>query len=200
MNVYLEKFLQKDIYSTQADMLGYEWCMAGINLVEEVLMVQSLPWYVAVFQSVPETFLVLLLGFAIFNYEIRAKDALIISVLNAICSYLIHHLPIIFGMHTILLLISCTFLTVCIAKKDLFKVSFSIIGGVTCSVLLQGLLVPIVFAFTHLNLQTLQQHPGFYIIVFLPTGIIMTLLYFLIRKTDFYILNFGLRTDEIEEI
>lgn len=163
-------------------------------------MVQSIPWYVAVFESIPETFLVLMLGFALFNYRIKPKEALMISFITAACSYWIHRLPIIFGMHTVLLTILCIFVTVHIASKEWLKTALSVIVGVTLSILLQGLLVPLVFASSHLNLQTLQLHPWFYIVVFLPTCVIMTVLYILIRKKGFYIIDFDTRSDEVEEV
>lgn len=163
-------------------------------------MVQPIPWYVAIFQSIPETFLILMLGFSIFNYSIQVKEALLISTLCAVFSYWIHHLPLIFGMHTVLLIVLCTLLVVLIAKKNLFKAFLSVVGGLTFSISLQGILVPIIFSITKLNMQLLQKRPWLYLMVFLPTAIGMTILYFLIRKKRFYIIDFDSRTNEFENI
>ncbi|MBA1335192.1 MAG: hypothetical protein HPY66_0814 [Firmicutes bacterium] len=41
-----------------------------------------IPWYVALLETVPETFLVIKLGFRLFEMDVDTRKALIISLMN----------------------------------------------------------------------------------------------------------------------
>jgi hypothetical protein len=62
-----------------------------------------IPWYVVLLVSIPEAFLIILIGFALFNLKIDIRTALIISIFEAIAVYIQSDFsPVIFGLHTVL--------------------------------------------------------------------------------------------------
>jgi len=149
----------------------------------------AIPWYVVLFESIPEAFLVVILGFALFSYPIRHADALIISVMSGIITFFVRQLSIVFGLHTLIALVILIFLCSWIAKINPWKGAVSIIAGIAVLGVLQSITLPICFRLTSTTLDDILINPWLNVLFFLPDAIIMLAIYLVIRKRHFNILN-----------
>lgn len=70
---------------------------------------------------IPESFILVLAGYAFSSKKIEKKVFCISSILLAVATYLIRMLPIHFGVHTIILIMIYVLVTVYINKLDVIK-------------------------------------------------------------------------------
>ncbi len=76
-----------------------------VNIANEVRHLYPIPWFVALLVTVPETFLVVKLGFKLFGTDVDTKKALLISLLNGIFSYFVRRMPLMYSAYTILIIL-----------------------------------------------------------------------------------------------
>ena len=89
-----------------------------------------LPWYIVLLVSLPETFLILKLGFKLFNLEIDTDQALLLSSTTAFLSIFIRKLPLIFGYHSLIMMLTLALLTKAILRIRLWHSIVSVLVGV----------------------------------------------------------------------
>jgi len=65
----------------------------------------TLPWYAAIFISIPETFLIILIGFALFNSSINLKDSIVAAVAIGMISLFLRRIPIYPGLKVLILIL-----------------------------------------------------------------------------------------------
>ncbi|KJS23304.1 MAG: hypothetical protein VR72_01860 [Clostridiaceae bacterium BRH_c20a] len=145
-------------------------------------MVHSIPWYIVLTVSIPETFLCLSLGFSLFNVPVNNKDKLILSILAGISSYIIRKIPLLFGVHTFIFLIFLVILTRLLCKIGLIQSVICILAGMMIVGILQSITSPLIIDLSGINVNEVSDKPWINLILFLPSGLIMTLLYYLIKK------------------
>ena len=153
----------------------------------------SIPWYVSLFVSIPETFLCLLLGFKLFNIKVSVKGIFILSLFSAALAYVLRLLPIPFGLHTFILLITLIGLAVILAKLKVTHAILGVLTGILLVGILQGITIPVIFNQFSLGIEDLAVNPMLNIYLFLPSGILMVLLNFLINRFNFKLYNLGNR-------
>lgn len=155
-------------------------------------MLNEIPWYVALFQSLPEAFLMLKLGFVLFGIDMDTRNSLIIASISAIFSYLIRKYFVTYGVHTIAATILLIVLATLIAK---IKIKYSAIGvltGVLIAGILQSITVPILLLMNNkIQINHLFAHPVLNILFFIPCALIMLFLYLFSKKKNFYLFNFN---------
>lgn len=160
-------------------------------------MLYSIPWYVVVFQSIPEIFLTLILGFKLFNLDIEFKKVFLISCIVSIVVYFTRKNITVYGVHTIVFIISSL-----IAIKIILRINFicsficistsSLING-----LLQSLFTPILFGIFQKNTEDLIEFPWINVLNFIPCGLLMVGFFKYIDKRKIYI--FDLKMYENDE-
>ena len=156
-------------------------------------MLNEIPWYVVLFQSLPEMFLVLKLGLILFGIDINIKDSLIIASVAAIFLYLARRYFVTYGMHTIAAIILSIILVTLIAKT---KVIYSIIGvfmGALISGALQSITVPMLLSINDMQISDLAIYPIFNILFFIPSALIMFFAYMFLKKKKNYLFDFNMR-------
>ncbi len=159
-------------------------------------MLNTIPWYVALFQSLPESFLILKLGLILFRIDISVKNSFLIASITAIFSYLIRRYFITFGLHTVITMILLIILCTIIGK---IKIIHSVIGtfmGVLIAGALQSIIVPLLLSISKMQINDLGIYPILNIVLFIPCGLIMLLIYFFIKKRNFYLLDISTYTEE----
>ncbi|MBA1335361.1 MAG: hypothetical protein HPY66_0983 [Firmicutes bacterium] len=87
-------------------------------MANEVRCLYPIPWYVALLETVPETFLVIKLGFKLFGTDVDTKKALLISLMNGIFTYFVRKMPLVFGLHTIAIILFLTLLVKALLKHS----------------------------------------------------------------------------------
>lgn len=160
-------------------------------------MLYSIPWYVVLFQSIPEMFLTLILGFKLFNLDVDIRKFFLISCIVSIIVYFTRKNATIYGIHTAIFILSSLILIKMILQ---IKFTYSFICISTSSLingLLQSLIVPILFAIFKSDTESLMQNPWLNVVYFVPCGILMVELYVYIDKKKIYI--FDLKMYENDE-
>ncbi|WP_069650322.1 hypothetical protein [Caloranaerobacter ferrireducens] len=149
----------------------------------------SIPWYVVFFQSIPELFFVIKLGFKLCNIEINNKNILIISIISAIFAYFIRKVVKVFGLHTLLIIIFTVIIVVLIER---IKFVYSLVGvllGALISGFLQNTISLFLLSVTGRNISNVAEKPILAIIYFLPCLVIMFLFYIFIKKKSIYLID-----------
>lgn len=156
-------------------------------------MLNPIPWYVVIFQSLPESFLIIKLGLSFFRLDISNKENLIISSISGIISFLIRKYIPIFGLHTVITVITLiVFLS--LISKIRFEYSFiAIFMGVIVTGALQSIIVPVLLSVNNMEISDLGNYPIFNIIFFLPCALVIYLIYMIIQKKKLYLMD--LKTD-----
>lgn len=153
-------------------------------------MVHSIPWYIVLLVSIPETFLCLSLGFSLFNVPINYKEKLILSILAGIASYFIRKLPLLFGIHTFIFLVFLVLLTTLLYKIGLIQSIVCVLAGMMIVGILQSITSPVLIDLYGINVNEASAKPWINVLLFLPSGLIMLMLYFLIKKFNFIVYDF----------
>ncbi|MGE4284824.1 MAG: hypothetical protein AB7G87_14120 [Clostridia bacterium] len=155
-------------------------------------MLYKIPLYVALLQSIPETFLIIQLGFIFFNIHINYKKSLIISLISAVISYIVRKLFTTFGIHTFLLLIALIFLIRVITKIHLMHSVVGVLTGALIAGVFQMVTTPLLLMVYGKIMSDLALEPWLNILFFLPSGLLMVLSYLIIRKNHFYLIDFNM--------
>lgn len=141
-----------------------------------------IPWYVVLLVSIPESFLVIVLGFTLFSLKISFKKALLIAIISSLACYLIRLFNTINGFQTLVwstvMLIFCLLLT----RNYVWKVVAAILAGVSISGVIVSVYSPSFFCLTSTTVADLQTKPWLNIYFFLPEAILMTLLYIVVNR------------------
>lgn len=159
-------------------------------------MLNTIPWYVALFQSLPESFLILKLGLILFRIDIDVKDSLIIASIAAIFSYLIRKYFVTFGLHTIITMILLIILCTIIGKIKTVHSITGVFMGVLIAGALQSTIVPLLLSISKMQINDLGIYPILNIVFFIPCGLLMLLIYFFIKKRNFYLFDLSRYTEE----
>ncbi len=154
-------------------------------------LVHSIPWYIALVESVPEAFLCLLLGFKVYNVQVSAKNLFIISLFNAVFTYFLRELPILYGLHTVIILIVLTVLTTVIYRVPLLKSFICVLTGILILGIIQFLTLPMLFNIFGVDLSITEVNPWWNFILFIPSGVIMLLMYVINKKFNLVLYDLG---------
>lgn len=154
-----------------------------------------LPWYIVLLVSVPQTFLIIMLGFQLFNQYISYSRALLLSLIIGILTIFARELPLPFGVHTIILIGISTLLAAIIIRTNLWHCFISILSGALILGVLEGVLLPIFLKITATTTDDLVLKPWLNIVYFLPLGIIAAIFYLFAKRRNYVIFDLGLDRD-----
>ncbi|MDD4568790.1 MAG: hypothetical protein PHE70_01470 [Tepidanaerobacteraceae bacterium] len=136
-----------------------------------------IPWYVVVFESIPEAFLIQILSFKLMNEkDIFFNKVLIVSILYGAAVILIRNLAFhfsqhfLFSLHTILLISVLILLFSLIHEIKLDRCFISIFIVSVLFGLIQYAFVLIVFNLFNLNISAFQENPWLNIALFIPVA------------------------------
>ncbi|MDF9410051.1 hypothetical protein L7E55_17195 [Pelotomaculum isophthalicicum JI] len=154
-----------------------------------------LPWYIVISTSIPQTFLIFKIGFQLFNLDMSYSRALFLSFIISIIAIFARELPLLFGVHTFILIVFSTLLAFIITGTNLWHCFISIAAGALILGVLEGALLPILLNITAVTIDSLVLKPWLNILYFLPSGVIMVILYIFIKKYNFIIFDLSLDRD-----
>lgn len=154
-----------------------------------------LPWYIVLLVSLPQTFLILKLGFRLFNREIDFKQALLLSTATAFLSVFIRKLPLVFGYHSFIMMLTLALLTKVVLKIRLWHGLVSVLVGVLILGVLESTLLTFLQSVTSTNAEYLIINPWLNIVYTLPVLLVMYTLYWLAKRYDLVIFDLNLNED-----
>lgn len=159
-------------------------------------MLNTIPWYVALFQSLPEAFLILKLGLILFKIDIDIKYSLIISSISAIFSYLIRKYVVTFGLHTVTTIILLIILVTAIGKIKIIHSTIGVFMGFLIVGALQSATVPWLLSISKMQISNLAIYPILNIVFFIPCALIMLVMYLFVKRKNFYLFNLNMNVGE----
>lgn len=152
-----------------------------------------IPWFVAALVGIPQSFLIIVLGFSLFNLRIKFEHALVVACLASMGCYLVRLLNTVNGLHTLIVTLFLIVLCVVLTQISTYKVTTAILAGVTVAGGIEYSYLPLIYTLTSTTLHDLAQHPWWSVGFFIPEGLILLILYWQVRKHNFYILDGSLR-------
>lgn len=151
----------------------------------------AIPWYAVIFISIPETLLIISIGFSLFNIRLDIWKAVFVGVLIGLISYLFRYILLPPGIHITLLSI---LLTVTISYICGVKISYSFVAvllGAMIIGIIDDSVTHLIFHFTSKTVHDLAFNPWLNIKAFLPTFFIGALLLLMIKKFQFVLYDLG---------
>lgn len=139
----------------------------------------SIPWYLAVLISAPQTILIIKLGFGLFNFKVPFTKCLIVSLVIAGICFFLRKSNISFTLNTLILVVSLTLLVAMAFRINLRYSFISVLLGVMISGAIEGVLLPIIFTITGYTINDLMTNAWVNIVVFVPELLITMLIYWL---------------------
>ncbi len=149
----------------------------------------AIPWYVVLFVSIPESYLIFILGFALYNLEIKFSQALAVSIIESIIIYFVRQMDLVFGIHTIVAIGVSVVLLTLLVKLPIKSVLMITLTGFVLMAILQCSILPAGILLTSLDPQEFAFRPWLNIAFFAPEAIIMGILYNIVRKYHLYVVD-----------
>ncbi|SHI42564.1 hypothetical protein SAMN02745219_00274 [Desulfofundulus thermosubterraneus DSM 16057] len=143
----------------------------------------KMPLLALIFQSVPESILILTLGLTLMGVELKWQRIVPAAVLSSLASYFIRELPIPYGVHTLIGIVIITLL-VSIFFKTSIPVSISVaMIGIAILATVEMLILPIVIFLMGKTINEIWSSLTLRILLAIPELIVLALIAFLcIRK------------------
>lgn len=151
----------------------------------------AIPWYVALLEGMPEAFLIIIVGFRLFNLNIELKKAFFVALISASTTFFIRQLPIVFGLHTLLGLFIIVFFAFLLTRLHFWQVLVSVLAGFVVMGIFYSIWTPIFFALFSVDTKVLEEYPWWNITYFFTTAVWVLIFYGLVKKFHFVIFNFN---------
>lgn len=151
----------------------------------------ALPWYSIVFISVPQSILIIALGFALFNLKTDFWRCLAIAVITGIITYYLRRSLIIPGIHTVMIILLVAALLTIINKGYFIYNLAAILLGAMILGAIEGMWCPVFLTLTSHSVEDLAHNSWLNIVAFIPVLLLALGLYVLVtkRKIIVYDLN-----------
>lgn len=150
-------------------------------------------WWEVIFISIPQTFLIIMIGFTLFNIRIKLPQSVAAAILIGIITYFIRQLPIIPGTHTIILAISLTLAMTVLSRIRLWYSFISVLLGAMILGVIENVAMPVALKLMSITVDDIALKPWMNIEVFIPTLLLAALLFCLIKKLDLMLYDLGTR-------
>lgn len=151
----------------------------------------AIPWYIALLISVPQTILIIGLGFRLFNIHLKIKDVLLLAFMVAGLCYLLRPLAIPYVVNTLILIALLSLLSAFICSVNLRYCFISVVLGVIICGVMESALLPLVMKVMQISLKEISVNPWFNLVAFMPVFIIAMLLLSYIIFKGFVLYDFG---------
>lgn len=138
-----------------------------------------------ILRTIPEAFVYILAAYLFSNTKINLRRYLAASILLAVVTFIIRMLPINYGVHTILVVITATIILPYINKIDVIQAIKSIIITIICLLIFEGINIQILYIIFKDGLDSIFLNPILKTLYGLPSLIcfyIVILSYYLIKR------------------
>ncbi|MGE5415195.1 MAG: hypothetical protein ACM3UZ_00250 [Acidobacteriota bacterium] len=154
-----------------------------------------IPWYVALFESVPENILLIILGFKLFNIDVSLKQTVVIACVAASVSYYLRLEMVPFGIHTLIGIALLTLMSSLLFRLDFTHCLVSVLTGFLILGVFSIVLVAGWQEITSTSVDDLSKKPWLCIAYFVPVGVIMVTIYHYVRKYSLVVFDLTLTRD-----
>ncbi|MHB8158220.1 MAG: hypothetical protein ACYDEQ_12625, partial [Desulfocucumaceae bacterium] len=132
--------------------------------------------------SFPEAMLITYFAIQFMGGRPRLPDILLIGLIQAVVAYIVRSLPIPFGLHTVILLVSFAALIHLIARVPLAAASIGTIAGFLVLVLIEPVVNVMVVLVTGQSTESLFYDPYKRLLVAIPILLIMLLITLILKR------------------
>ncbi len=154
------------------------------------------PIYLGFLISVPQTFLIIKLGFGLFNFQISSMKCLLVSLVIAGVDFYFSTLSIPYAFNTLSLTVLTIIITSLSNKINLKYSIVSILLGLTIYASVEGLILPLFLTITDNTLSDFLASPQLNILAFIPAFLVTFFLYWMSRRFEIIVFDFGNRGDD----
>ncbi len=152
-------------------------------------IVYPVPWYAIILITIPQTILIIILGCGLFNLKINLRQCLLMSLIIGLAAYVLRRLPMMFGVHTVILVLVLTVLLVVISKLDWGRSFVSVLLGVMIIGVVENAFLIIFLQLTGIRIDDLAARPWLNIGAFWTQFILVLLIYAWTYKHRLIIFN-----------
>jgi len=142
-----------------------------------------IPWYAVLFISIPQTVLIIQLGFLLFNLRIEWRETVLASIFIGIITYFLLRLSIIPGAHTLILIFITTLMISWLSKVNVWYSLIAIMCGAMIMGVIENVVISLMLILIPKTVSDLSIHPWLNIAVFLPTLFLVSSIFFLVKKS-----------------
>ncbi|NLB88961.1 MAG: hypothetical protein GX790_07025 [Syntrophomonadaceae bacterium] len=151
----------------------------------------AIPWYAILLISIPQTILVIKIGFELFGIKIDFKTAILVAIITGFITYFLRQSHVLPGIHTLALIFTVTLLVSFLARIYIWHSLVGSLLGFMILGVIEGLWLPFFLDLTSHTVESLNLYPWLNIIGFQPITIIAILIYLLILKNNLVIFKLG---------
>lgn len=152
-----------------------------------------IPWYAVLFISIPQTVLIIQIGFLLFKLRVGWRESILASVLIGLAAYILPRLSLIPGVHTIVLVLITVLVISWLGK---IKVVYSLVS-VLCGAMIMGvtenIIMSLVLKLISRNVSELFLHPWLNIAVFMPTLLIGSLILLMVTRHNWVLYDLSMK-------
>lgn len=153
----------------------------------------AIPWYAVIFVSIPETLLIIGIGFALFNIKLNLGRSVFAGILIAILSYFLRKIMIPPGVHTIILVLALTAAISFLCKIKIWYSFVSVLLGAMIIGVIEDVFISLIFQFTSKTINDLAANPWLNISAFMPTLMLAILFFILIKRSNYVLYDLNMR-------
>lgn len=155
----------------------------------------AIPWYAILLITVPQTIILIKLGYELFNIKIKFTTCLLLGLLIAPVAYFGRMMPVPFWVNTMLLFITLSILVSLIIKLELVYSMACTLMGVMITGAVENVVLPIILKAGNITINDLACNPWLNVASFIPIFTILLLLYMVIRHYQFVVFDLQNRRD-----
>jgi hypothetical protein len=143
----------------------------------------SIPFYTALIVGFPEVCLMLLMGFYLSNIrKLNISKIAFIACIQATITYEVRKFSLVFGIHTIIHIITLSLLVYFILNINFYKAVLSVLIGTVLQGIIQSIMLPSILSLYGINPLNLVQNPKYVTLCFIPIFIVSCLLILIMKK------------------
>ena len=159
---------------------------------------QPIPWYLTLLISIPQTILMIKLGFALFNFRISNMHCLLVSLGVALASYFFRKFQIPFEANTFVLIIIIIGLTSLVSRIKIRYCVLSVLLGFMIYGVIETILLPLFLRVLDISFAEFLLSPQLNILAFMPMFLITLFIYYLSRRFNIVLFDFGGKEHDFE--
>jgi len=152
-----------------------------------------MPLYLVVFQSIPETAILISLGLILIGFKPKLKSVLIIASIESLASFLIRGLPLPPGINVFIQLPILIVLTACFCSLNLIYAALASLLGLVVLALTETAFNFLISAVSGIAVRQALEDPLLRLLFPLPEFVFLTVVIFILRR-------FNLALFDIQEL
>lgn len=133
----------------------------------------KMPLLALIFQSIPESIIILTLGLTLMGIELKWQRIIPAAVLSSLASYLVRELPIPYGLHTLIGIVVITLFVFIFFRTPFYVAVFVAMIGIVSLTTVELLLWPLIILLTGKTITQIWESQTLRILIPIPELVIL---------------------------